>query len=501
MPPEFPRSRATGRMMFDSSGTLVWAPEHLFFESNNWEGNQHHDAANASVSGNVVTFTTEDTSYSARKSTGFNTSAGETVKCTFDLSSDNMTQVSGFLAGSPVSVREIFNQAVTSTPIQVELEVTSTSSGVLLLFFENRIAIVGGTGEAGTFTVENLRIFRTPNADESFLNNSGAQLFGPRTPHYNRATLALLGLLIEEARTNRLVYSRDLSQADWVSGGGGVAAVKDATGLDGVANSASTLTASGANGTLIQTTVLGSDERVFSVYARRKTGVGTFEVTDDGGSNWTDVTSEINSSTLVKVTELVRTQANAACGFRLGTSGDEIEVDCCNLTEGAYSVMPIHTTTAPVAAAADLVSSDMAWLSGDQLLGTVRCVGTLNRGASGTGVIWHAAGPSSNYCQLQHDSNGLPRVIMVTGGVLGMNTSMNPDIEGLLQPFDTSFQIFPDDSAAQTNDQTIVTDTDTNGEVPSGYNDLTLGQAKAGSPAYGSLCIESWTCISGRRIV
>lgn len=60
----------------------------------------------------------------------------------------------------------------------------------------------------------------------------------PRFTH-DPVTLEPLGLLIEEQRTNLLLWNRDLTNAVWV---GTATANLDASGLDGAANSASTLT-------------------------------------------------------------------------------------------------------------------------------------------------------------------------------------------------------------------------------------------------------------------
>ena len=62
------------------------------------------------------------------------------------------------------------------------------------------------------------------------------------------------GLLIEETRTNVVLHNRDLTNAAWVKTN--MTAVKDQTGVDGVANSASKITATAANATVLQTITL-----------------------------------------------------------------------------------------------------------------------------------------------------------------------------------------------------------------------------------------------------
>lgn len=159
---------------------------------------------------------------------------------------------------------------------------------------------------------------------------------------HDRLTQQSLGILLEGARTNHLLHSRDLTNIAWVKTN--VAAAKDAVGLDFVSNSASSLTANAAAGTALQTITLTSLSRTFSVYVKRRTGMGTVEITDNNGTNWTNITSQINSSTFTRV-EINRTQANPVVGFRLGNIDDAIEIDFCQIEDGTFSSSPILTTT------------------------------------------------------------------------------------------------------------------------------------------------------------
>ena len=78
---------------------------------------------------------------------------------------------------------------------------------------------------------------RTYNATTS------AAYYGPRLD-YDPATLAAKGLLVEEARTNLFTYSGTFSNAAWTKNS--VTISQNATGPDGVANSAATMTLSAA---------------------------------------------------------------------------------------------------------------------------------------------------------------------------------------------------------------------------------------------------------------
>lgn len=89
---------------------------------------------------------------------------------------------------------------------------------------------------------------------------------------YDPSTLAAKGLLIEEARTNLLLRSNDLTNASWLKNN--LTTAQTATGPDGVANSATTLTASAANGYANQSVTSASAARVSSLYIKRRAGAG-----------------------------------------------------------------------------------------------------------------------------------------------------------------------------------------------------------------------------------
>ena len=156
----------------------------------------------------------------------------------------------------------------------------------------------------------------------------------------------LLKVRRESAATNNLLRSRDLSNAAW-STKTNITAAKTATGLDGIANTATTLTATAADAIILQPITLASAARCASSYVKRRTGTGTISFTQDGGSTWTDITSQINSSTWSRV-EITATLANPSVGFKLGTSGDAIDVDCAQNEAGSVATSPIVTTTAAV---------------------------------------------------------------------------------------------------------------------------------------------------------
>jgi len=100
--------------------------------------------------------------------------------------------------------------------------------------------------------------------------------------------------------------------------------VKNATSWAGTANGAYTVTASGANGTLISTAVSASSAAFTFVCAiKRSIGTGAVYMTIDNGATWTEKTL----TTSFQYFNVTKTAANPQLGFKLATSGDAIIVD------------------------------------------------------------------------------------------------------------------------------------------------------------------------------
>lgn len=224
-----------------------------------------------------------------------------------------------------------------------------------------------------------------------------------------------LGWLLEPARTNNALHSSDLTNAAWVKTN--TTALKDAIGLDGVANSASTLTATANAGTCLQTVTIASAAFTYSVYVKRKTGSGTVEITDNNLTNTTDITASLSSSAWTRF-NITRTQANPVFGFRLGTSGDEIEVDYNQLESGAFPTSGIATTTIAVARADEFGQvTDVDWFSAAAwtLLSEIHVPFV---GSTFFTVFSLDDGTLDNRIELALTGGNRPRLTITTGGVL-----------------------------------------------------------------------------------
>jgi hypothetical protein len=217
------------------------------------------------------------------------------------------------------------------------------------------------------------------------------------------------GLLIEGARTNVALWARDLTQTPWVKTD--MTAALTETGIDGAANSASLLTATAANATVLQTVTLASSQRTQSAFVRRVTGTGTVEMTTDNGTTWTPITL---TSSLTRFDLPPQTVTNPVFGFRIVTSGDAIAVDYVQNETGPFASSPILTTTAATTRAADnAIVSVLSSIGFNPAQGTIvaefeymganpgaAVVSICDSGSSNEIVIRRAAGTPADFLQI-----------------------------------------------------------------------------------------------------
>lgn len=194
---------------------------------------------------------------------------------------------------------------------------------------------------------ENVLTATTPS---TYIPTTTVAVYGPRFD-FDPVTHAAKGLLMEEARTNVIWPNRDLTHSRWVKTS--CTAALNQTGIDGGANTASSLTATAANATCLQTITLASSVRYQSAYVKRLTGSGVVNMTMDGGATWTPV-SVTSSWTRVEIPSA--TVTNPSVGFRLVVSGDVIAVDCVQNENGAFATSAMITPSATFARAADVAT-------------------------------------------------------------------------------------------------------------------------------------------------
>jgi hypothetical protein len=119
-----------------------------------------------------------------------------------------------------------------------------------------------------------------------------------------------------------------------------ITAAKDQTGIDGVANAASSLTATANNGTCFQYITLLSGARTCSAYLKRITGTGIIQITLDGVT-WSTV--ELSDTEWRRVS-VSGTVTNPTLGIRMTTSGDSVAMDFAQVEDKGFVTSPILTT-------------------------------------------------------------------------------------------------------------------------------------------------------------
>src|SRR5574343_589817 len=170
---------------------------------------------------------------------------------------------------------------------------------------------------------------------------------------YDPTTLLLRGMRWEmEQRTNLALWNRDLTNGAWTSTNG--TPLKNQAGLDGVANSASSFTATAGNATCLQSITSASAARVTSFYLKRLVGAGAVEITQNNGTTWTAVTL----TSAWQRFQVTSTLANPVIGIRVVTNGDSVALDFAQHESGSSAASsPIPTTTASVIRQPDVLTA------------------------------------------------------------------------------------------------------------------------------------------------
>ncbi|MCP3924929.1 MAG: hypothetical protein GY714_20310 [Desulfobacterales bacterium] len=155
----------------------------------------------------------------------------------------------------------------------------------------------------------------------------------------------IIGVAFWPTTTNQIGVARyrDFTHADWnvtnCSITAGAVVLIDGKSIA----DQNTLTASGANGTIIiDPYTSASGVHAGGFFVKRKTGTGNIEVTVDGGSTWVDVTAQVAGSSgwhLVQTT--LPTVTDPEIGLRLVTSGDAVYLDWAQLDDG-YAQVSSH---------------------------------------------------------------------------------------------------------------------------------------------------------------
>lgn len=293
----------------------------------------------------------------------------------------------------------------------------------------------------------------------------------------------LLGLLIEGARTNIGLHSDDGTNAAWVKSN--TTAAKTSTGPDGVANSATRVTATAGNGTILQTVTSGSATRAYSVWLKRITGTGNIQLTVDNGSTWT--TKTITSSwARYDISQAAVT--NPVFGIRIVTSGDAVDFYGNQLESAAFPSSYIPTTTASVARTADYaLRTPIGTGIYNDLAGTVVCDFSVpTTGGTFKNPYWIGDNSTNQNALNTWAPNGSGNInaIVFSGGVTSVLTSYGAIAVNTRYKIATAAQL--NDFATAMNGSAVTTDA--SGAMPVGVDRVIIGSASGpGDHLYGHI--------------
>jgi hypothetical protein len=284
-------------------------------------------------------------------------------------------------------------------------------------------------------------------------------------------TRACLGLRIWEQRINRLLHNRDLTQAAWVATN--ITPAKDQIGADGVSNSASGITSTAGNGTILQTITSASAARATSAYVKRITGSGAIEMTQNGGTTWTAV-SVTGDWTRVQIPSA--TVTNPVVGFRIVASGDAIAVDYVQCEDGTFITSPIATGAGTATRSADVASitgsNFSSWYRQDEGTVFVRGSGTV---ISGINSAYYDISDGTNNEQIYiRNAGAAPQFVVNDGGVAQVALSGAPLTANVPASLASAYK-FNDFETTQNGASTL---TSTSGTLPT-VDRLALGYREA----------------------
>jgi len=297
---------------------------------------------------------------------------------------------------------------------------------------------------------------------------------------YDPVTLAPIGLLVEGQRTNVVLWNSDLTKSQWTKTN--ATCTQTQTGPDGSSNSATLLSATSANATVIQAFILASSARFQSAYVKRVTGSGTIEMTMDNGSTWTAISI---SSSWTRPSIPTATLANPNVGFRIVTSGDEIAVAGVQNENGTFASSLIQTTTASVTRSADEIGVAISQFPFSATEGTIIADAVVANNVFNFS-IWSIRTDANNQTRNWMWSGAAlqPRITVTSSGVTQADIVNGSVTAGVA--FKTAGAYAANDFGSAFNGSAGTPDT--NGSLPIGLpTELTIGRSGTGERLFGHI--------------
>ena len=316
---------------------------------------------------------------------------------------------------------------------------------------------------------------------------------------YDPVTLAPRGLLIEETRSNVVLYSQQFNDAGWVRINSATVGADTVTSPDGTTN-ADTITLSGAFGGVYRTTTIALGTVTASCYFKASTAnaavvLGITDNSVDYGFRFNISTGAIQfinaglaSASITAVGNgwyraaitrvLVAANPNIYTTIPSGASGNAYHVWGAQLEAGAFATSYIPTTTTSVTRNADVVTMTgtnfSSWYSSTQGA-FVAWFDTLR--PAGVGYIYSAnAGGSVGNSIYQSVFSNTTDNYVLSGGVqqarlLSGTISANTQAKAALRYANANFATAANGGALQTQ---------LSGSLPIGVDRLHIGHSAGG---------------------
>ncbi|QPF87052.1 SGNH/GDSL hydrolase family protein [Bradyrhizobium genosp. L] len=233
----------------------------------------------------------------------------------------------------------------------------------------------------------------------------------------NTAAISNAGLQIYGATTNVVLWNNDGTNAAWTKTNCTAALDQPAVTSDQTPNTTTSLTATGANATCLQSITLASSARFHTAYVKRLVGSGEIDMTMDGGTTWWAVTPYLNSSGYTRLSIPGKTLANPQVGFRIVTNGDKIAFGLVQNENHNFPSPAIPTTSVAVTRNQDVITGTAALRALiSPTTGTIyEAYGTTYAPPAG---IWSLSdGTTSNRMDVRSNQTGLAGSFITVGGV------------------------------------------------------------------------------------
>lgn len=300
-----------------------------------------------------------------------------------------------------------------------------------------------------------------------------ASAAGAEHVSYRYQTGERLGYRIEGIdRVQLATAPRDLTNAAWTKTS--CTAAKNALGIDGVSNTATTLTATGANATCTQAITSASAKRAVSVWLKRGSGTGDIQITADG-STYTTVTL---TSNFQEFRIPIATITDPVIGIKIVTSGNIVIVDYFECKTDNYSTPnPVGTGTV----AADVITFPMP--AYNTVLGNwLYFRGTVYPNGVAQSLVCMDLGATTTRVQLGIDTSNLIHLWVSNGGSTVVDMAL-PEVVVSGQEVVIAARLKVNDYRLVGRDFTPVVDT--SGAMPANMTTVRLGRNFGGE---GAVC-------------